>query len=120
MQIGKYDADNNDYRIYYKIKTHFECGHSHTQNEFLSCGGDTITSPLNDLHRNDSEVYNPLTASWSLESYNLTDYIWGHNSWSLGNGSVLLLGGGGRSDKTEMVTQGIGSTKSFDLQHPCL
>ena len=130
MQIGEYNADNNDYRIYYKIKTHFECGHSHTQNEFLSCGGDTITSPLNDLHRNDCEVYNPLTASWSLESYNLTDYIWGHNSWSLGNGSVLLLGGTGyyldgttewheKNDKTEMVTQGVGSTKSFDLHHPC-
>ena len=91
----------------------------HTQNEFLTCGGGTAA---NDFHHtpHTCEVYNTLTASWSLESYNLTANIFSHNSWSLGNGSVLLLGGGNRDNKTEMVTQGIGSTKSFDLQHPCL
>ena len=98
---------------------------SHTQNEFLTCGGASGTE-----RGLQCEVYNPLTASWSLEPYNLTDKIYNHNSWSLGNGSVLLLGGTGyyldgttewheKNDKTEMVTQGVGSTKSFDLHHPC-
>ena len=93
----------------------------HTQNEFLTCGG--ASGAERGLQ---CEVYNPLTASWSLEPYNLTDKIYNHNSWSLGNGSVLLLGGVKgwtlselHAYKTEMVTQGIGSTKSFDLQHPC-
>ena len=91
---------------------------SHTQNEFLTCGGGTPEEEF--LHTpHTCEVYNPLTASWSLEPYNLTDNIYIHNSWSLGNGSVLLLGGGNRDNKTEMVTQGIGSTKSFNLQQPC-
>ena len=96
----------------------------HTQNEFLTCGGTTPGRSYHTPHT--CEVYNPLTASWSLESYNLTENIYAHNSWSLGNGSVLLLGGmkgntisETRFYKTEMVTQGIGSTKSFDLQHPC-
>ena len=89
----------------------------HTQNEFLTCGGGSGAE--DDPRPHTCEVYNPLTASWSLEPYNLTDNIYIHNSWSLGNGSVLLLGGGNRDNKTEMVTQGIGSTKSFDLHHPC-
>ena len=101
----------------------------HTQNEFLTCGGITPNNTGPDYYYNtphNCEVYNPLTASWSLESYNLTENMILHNSWSLGNGSVLLLGGVKgwtlselHAYKTEMVTQGIGSTKSFDLQHPC-
>ena len=96
----------------------------HTQNEFLTCGGGSGAE--DDPRPHTCEVYNPLTASWSLESYNLTENMILHNSWSLGNGSVLLLGGVKgwtlselHAYKTEMVTQGIGATQSFDLQHPC-
>ena len=94
------------------IQTRFR----HTQNKLLSCGGDDSNSG----NKNKCEFYNPNTASWSIESYNLVEGRHGHTSWSLGNGSVVLLGGWSSDSTTEIVTQGSGTKIGFDLENPTM
>ena len=81
----------------------------HTQNDFLSCGDDQSSG------ENKCEVYIPETGKWSIEDYNLTESRFGHTSWSLNNGSVVLLGGWSASITTETI-QGGGTLRGFDLK----
>ena len=84
----------------------------HTQNNFLSCGGDENGNGKK------CEVYSPHTGNWSVESYDLREMRYGHTSWSLGNGNVVLLGGWSSNSTTEIVIQGNGTSRGFDLEHP--
>ena len=60
------------------------------------------------------EVFTP-GVGWN-ESYYLREQRDGHASWTLNNGSVVLLGGSGSSSTTE----GSGSTLGFELRHFCM
>ena len=82
----------------------------HTQNDFLSCGDD-------ESDKNKCEVYTPQTGNWSIETYNLIESRYGHTSWSLDNGSVVLLGGWSSNNTTEILIQGVGTSRGFDLKH---
>ena len=66
------------------------------------------------------EVFTP-GVGWN-ESYYLREQRDGHASWTLNNGSVVLLGGSGSSSTstTEVVTLGSGSTLGFELRHFCV
>ena len=81
----------------------------HTQNDFLSCGDDVN-------YGNTCEVYTPQTGNWSIETYNLTEVRYGHTSWSLDNGSVVLLGGWYTGNTTILIQDG-GTSRGFDLKH---
>ena len=83
----------------------------HTQNGFLSCGDDQSSGG------NKCEVYTPQTGKWSIETYNLTASRFRHTSWSLDNGSVVLLGGWSSNITTEILIQGVGTSRGFDLKH---
>jgi len=56
---------------------------------------------------------------WQLEPFKLTRKRTGHISWSLNNGSVLLMGGLNSDRTTEMITPGIPSVSqpSFQLKY---
>ena len=83
----------------------------HSQNSFLTCGGD------NGVGERSCEVYSP-GEGWSLEPYTLTQSRYDHTSWTLNNGSVLLLGGYYyNSDTTELVTPGVGTKPGFTLKY---
>ena len=62
--------------------------------------------------RKTCEVYNP-GVGWRQENYTLLEKRSSHTSWSLSNGSVVLLGGGFSDQTTEVVTPGVG-TGSWD------
>ena len=63
------------------------------------------------------ELYTP-GAGWRLEPYNLEDGRYDHKSWTLSNGSVVLLGGeGGYFLTTEIVTPGVGTRPGFSHQY---
>ena len=55
---------------------------------------------------------------WRQEPYNLTEKRHGHTSWSLNNGSVVLLGGRDSENTTETVTPGVGTARGFNLKYP--
>ena len=89
--------------------------YGHTQNGLMSCGGGSRET------REDSydtcEVYVP-GVGWRLEPYTLNTRITGHTSWTLQNGSVLLLGSFLNPYSTELVTPGVGSVPGFNLNNP--
>ena len=91
-------------------------GH-HTQNGLLACGGwnryDEVGPPST------CEVFTP-GLGWRPEPYSLTERRYGHTSWTLSNGSVLLLGGivSGTQNTTELVTPGVGTSRGFDMKYP--
>lgn len=99
-----------------------------TLNGFLACGGDVISSASSGS-RNCS-LYNPRDQGWTLEAYQLSQWRGSHSSWTLTNGSVLLMGGSGdylvnetdpwdmvHGITTELVTAGVGSVPSFNLKY---
>ena len=75
--------------------------YGHTQNGFLSCGGFDGKSWSDDT----CELYVP-GVGWRLEPYNLMEWKFRHTSWTLKNGSVLLLGSLFDGINTELVTPG--------------
>ena len=85
----------------------------HSQNGFLSCGGFETPSLC--------EFYTP-GGGWAEEHYKLTQERWGHTSWTLNNGSVLLLGGLGQSAQTttDLVRPGLDTQPGFNLKYPSL
>ena len=64
------------------------------------------------------EVFTP-GVGWN-ESYYLREQRVGHASWTLNNGSVVLLGGSESLTTTEVVTLGSGSTPGFELMYGCM
>ena len=94
--------------------------YGHTQNGFLSCGGDDwtdVTDDGNPWSYDTCELYVP-GVGWRLEPYNLMEWKWTHTSWTLKNGSVLLLGSLFDRNKTELVTPGVGTVPGFYLNNP--
>ena len=83
----------------------------HTQNGFLSCGGFETPSLC--------EVFTP-GGGWTEEPYQLNQERWGHTSWTLNNGSVLLLGGQSAQNTTELVMPGLSTRPAFSLKYPSL
>ena len=81
----------------------------HTQNDFLSCGGDEGKG-------NKCEVYSPQRGNWRIESYSLHYERHGHTSWSL-NESVVLLGGWYSNSTTEIIHGNGTLSRGFDLKH---
>ena len=82
----------------------------HTQNNLLACGGfgsDTATT---------CELYSP-GVGWRPEPYTLAEERRGHSSWTLSNGSVVLLGGEGTT-RTEVLTPGVGTRPGFPMRYP--
>ena len=64
--------------------------------------------------------FSPGQTNWSQEPYSLLEKRYFHSSWTLSNGSVLLLGGVQSPATTELVTEGVGSSPGFDLKYPSL
>ena len=87
----------------------------HTQNGFLSCGGMDYTDDGNPWSYDTCELYVP-GVGWRFEPYKLMQWKWRHTSWTLKNGSVLLLGNSGIN--TELVTPGVGTAPGFYLNNP--
>ena len=79
----------------------------HSQNNFLACGGETTPTTC--------EVFTP-GVGWSPEPYSLTEGRRHHTSWTLNNGSVLLLGGL-ETRTTEILTPGVGTGPAFSLKY---
>ena len=90
--------------------------YDHSQNGFLSCGGRRFTDG-EDLSFETCEVYVP-GVGWRLEPYTLNTWISDHTSWTLKNGSVLLLGSLLDGNNTELVTPGVGTVPGFYLNNP--
>ena len=86
--------------------------YGHTQNGFLSCGGFDGKSWSHET----CELYVP-GVGWRLEPYDLMEWKWGHTSWTLKNGSVLLLGSPLDGINTELVTPGVGTVPGFYLNN---
>ena len=100
----------------------------HTQTNLLSCGG----GKLNITDRNQSERINNtdvdmpstcilyLPGKGYIHAFNLREKRYGHSSWTLNNGTVLLLGGYFSPTTTEKLNLGIGNSSihPFDLRHP--
>ena len=61
------------------------------------------------------ETYVP-GVGWMMEPYTLNAWKSDHTSWTLKNGSVLLLGNN-RAGATELVTPGVSSTTGFYMKH---
>ena len=90
--------------------------YDHTQDGYLSCGGRQMDDG-EDLSYETCELYVP-GVGWRLESYTLNNWKVDHTSWTLKNGSVLLLGCYLNDDETELVTPGVGSVPGFKLNKP--
>ena len=80
----------------------------HSETGFLACGGHS--------KGNTCEFYTP-GVGWRLEPYNLTQRRSDHTSWTLNNGTVVLLGGGDGPTSTEFVTPGVGTWPGFSLKY---
>ena len=63
------------------------------------------------------EVYVP-GVGWRKEPYILDDWKVDHTSWTLKNGSVLLLGSYFDPYLSELVTPGVGTAPGFNLNNP--
>lgn len=93
----------------------------HTQNEFLTCGGISLGPDGEEALSQKCEVFTP-GVGWRLEPYELAEPRFQHTSWTLNNGSVVLVGGPVWSrDTTEVVTPGsvTSPTPGFRLKHQC-
>ena len=49
------------------------------------------------------------------EPYTLTEDRYHHASWSLSTGDVMLLGGTGSVDTTDLITPGVSTRRGFNL-----
>ena len=85
--------------------------HEHSQNNLLACGGQGTTGTETTCEGFTSGV------GWRQEPYILTEERRYHTSWSLSNGSLLLLGGEW-SNTTEVVIPGVGTRPGFSLKYP--
>ena len=86
-----------------------------TLNGFLACGGTFRAQSSCSSYGGES--------NWTKEPYTLYSERKFHSSWTLRNGSVLLMGGGSGWDEpvgnsTELVTPGVGTVPSFTLKSP--
>ena len=84
--------------------------YSHSQNNLMACGGLPIGETT-------CEVLIP-GGGWRLEPYNLTEERLDHTSWTMNNGSIVLLGGEKSVNTTEIITPGVGTRPGFDLKYP--
>ena len=92
--------------------------YGHTQNGFMSCGGSYYNkNDGGDWSYETCEVYVP-GDGWRKEPYILNTWKKDHTSWTLNNGSVLLLGSKFDDNETELVTPGVGSVPGFTLNNP--
>ena len=93
--------------------------YEHTQDGFLACGGtEYLRENTGEYWTYDTcEVYVP-GVGWRLENYILNTWKTGHTSWTLKNGSVLLLGSWLYPNSTEIVTPGEGTQPGFNLNNP--
>ena len=90
----------------------------HTQNGFMSCGGHHFSNPIGgDWSYETCEVYVP-GVGWRKEPYILDTWKTDHTSWTLKNGSVLLMGSFFEKNITELVTPGVGTVPGFTLSNP--
>ena len=89
----------------------------HTQNNLISCGGQSTYSLAGAPTSIVCEFYSPLLG-WIQEPFNLKVARSGHTSWTLNNGSVLLMGGNFSDTTTELVKLGQGTQPGFDLEYP--
>ena len=83
----------------------------HSQNQFLACGGGGRSSGSS------CEEFNTKLGQWSLHPSPLIQSRRRHSSWTLGNGSVILLGGmhSLRENITELVSPGLRSVRALEL-----
>ena len=83
----------------------------HSQNQFLACGGGDRSSGST------CEEFNPKLGQWSLRKSPLIQSRRRHSSWTLNNGSVILLGGihNTKENITELVSPGLQSVRSLQL-----
>ena len=94
--------------------------HLHSQNQFLACGGGGKTSGSS------CEEFNPKLGQWNLRTSPLIRNRRGHSSWSLTNGSVILLGGiptgmhDVKENIAELVSPGLQSVRSLLLNESML
>ena len=90
----------------------------HTQNNLISCGGQSTSSLAASSTSIVCEFYIPFVV-WIQASFKLTVARSGHTSWTLNNGSVLLMGGNFSDTTTELVTLRQNRTQpGFDLKYP--
>ena len=85
----------------------------HTQDSFLSCGG---TGTNGTETETTCEAYIP-GDTWIREPYILTQRRSWHTSWTLNNGTVILLGGKDSSKTTEAITPEVGTDTAFFLTY---
>ena len=106
-----------------KIMQDFHRNH-HTQTNLLSCGGGKLDKNQSEMINNvDVEVPSTcilyLPGKGYIHAFNLTKKRYGHCSWTLNNGTVLLLGGLHSPTTTETLNVAAGnSSRSFDLPLP--
>ena len=82
----------------------------HTLDGFLACGGynsDALTS---------CEEFSPATGTWALTSHTLQEYRYGHVSWSVEEGT-LLMGGYFSMTTSEIVKHDCTTEASFDMKY---
>ena len=82
----------------------------HTQDNLLACGGYYYSDA-----RTSCEEFSPATGTWALTSHTLQEYRYGHVSWSVEEGTLLM--GGYFSDTTEIVKHDGTTETSFDMKY---
>lgn len=87
----------------------------HSQNQFLACGGGGTSG-------SSCEEFNPNLGHWGLRASPLIRNRRRHSSWTLNNGSVLLLGGiqSTKENIAELVSPGLKSVRSALLNENML
>ena len=84
--------------------------HGHTQSGLIACGGEGNVIDTRSCIKFES-------GSWSTLTDNLVEERRHHTSWITPNGDILLIGGTGSLDTTEIVYQNGTSIRSFHLKY---
>ena len=83
----------------------------HTQDGLLACGGDHLDTSC--------EQFSPATGTWARTSHTLQQRRYGHVSWSVEEGTILMGGGHqyGARLTTEIVKHGGTTETSFHMKY---
>ena len=89
---------------------------SHTQAGLLACGGYYETYDDDAEAETSCEEFSPATGTWARTSHTLQESRYGHVSWSVEEGTLLM--GGAFSDTTSEIVKHDGTTEtSFDMKY---
>ena len=82
----------------------------HTQDNLLLCGG------YSDEALTSCEKFSPATGTWALTSHTLQKSRYGHVSWSVEEGT-LLMGGFSSGTTSEIVKHDATTETSFEMKY---